>query len=99
MTARMAVLHAFTPADVIGRLETMAMYGRLNLILQHAQIADSSRKITCITEVNDSFRIEITDHLETGEMIGGFKLVNQPANAARFKSPVSGLKKLFAPGG
>jgi pilus assembly protein CpaF len=62
----LAVLHASTPTDVIGRLETMAMYADLNipsseirrqiasglsLIIQHEQLVDGSRKITYITEV------------------------------------------------
>jgi pilus assembly protein CpaF len=116
----LAVLHASTPADVVGRLETMAMYAGLNLpsseirrqiasglnlIIQHEQLADGSRKITCITEVsgikdgnivlNDIFRFEITDHMETGEVIGEFKLVNQPANIARFKKRGIQLDKIF----
>jgi hypothetical protein len=98
MTAPLAVLHASTPADVIGRLETMAMNAGLNLILQHEQIADSSRKITCITEVNDIFRIKITDHLKTGKMIGELKLVNQQANTARFKKRGIRLEDIFYPG-
>lgn len=63
----LAVLHASTPADVVGRLETMAMYAGLelpsseirrqiasglNLIIQHEQLADGARKITYLTEVN-----------------------------------------------
>jgi len=116
----LAVLHASTPADVVGRLETMAMYAGLNLpsseirrqiasglnlIIQHEQLADGSRKITYITEVsgikdgnivlNDIFRFEITDHLETGEVIGEFKLVNQPANIARFKKRGIQLEQIF----
>jgi pilus assembly protein CpaF len=62
----LAVLHASTPADVVGRLETMAMYAGLelpsteirrqiasglNLIIQHEQLADGARKITYLTEV------------------------------------------------
>ena len=62
----LAVLHASTPADVVGRLETMAMYAGLelpsseirrqiasglNLVLQHEQLADGARKITYITEI------------------------------------------------
>jgi pilus assembly protein CpaF len=62
----LAVLHASTPADVIGRLETMAMYAGLplpsselrrqiasgvDLIVMHEQMADGSRKITYVTEV------------------------------------------------
>jgi pilus assembly protein CpaF len=62
----LAVLHASTPADVIGRLETMAMYSQLglpsseirrqiasglNLIIQHEQFNDGARKITRISEL------------------------------------------------
>jgi pilus assembly protein CpaF len=62
----LAVLHASTPTDVVGRLETMAMFADLNipsteirrqiasglhLIVQHEQLADGSRKVTYITEV------------------------------------------------
>ncbi len=62
----LAVLHASTPADAMGRLETMAMYAGLNLpsseikrqiasgvhlILQHEQMPDGSRKITHISEI------------------------------------------------
>ncbi|MDR3457080.1 MAG: CpaF family protein [Verrucomicrobiae bacterium] len=62
----LAVLHAATPADVVGRLETMAMYAGLelpslelrrqiasglNLIVQHEQLADGARKITYLTEL------------------------------------------------
>ena len=62
----LAVLHASTPADVVGRLETMSMYAGLelpsseirrqiasglNLIIQHEQLADGARKITYLTEL------------------------------------------------
>jgi len=62
----LAVLHASTPADVVGRLETMAMYAGLelpsselrrqiasglNLIIQHEQLAYGARKITYLTEI------------------------------------------------
>jgi pilus assembly protein CpaF len=62
----LAVLHASTPADAVGRLETLAMYAGLalpsaeirrqiasglNLILQHEMLGDGSRKVTYITEV------------------------------------------------
>ena len=62
----LAVLHASTPVDALGRLETMAMYAGLNLpsseikrqiasgvhlILQHEQMPDGSRKITHISEI------------------------------------------------
>lgn len=116
----LAVLHASTPSDVIGRLETMAMYAGLNLpsaeirrqiasglnlILQHEQLADGSRKITYITEIagmkdgqvvlNDIFRFEITEYRETGEVFGEFKLVNKPANLERFKKRGIRLEGIF----
>lgn len=62
----LAVVHASTPTDAISRLETMALYAGINfpawairnqissgldLIVQHAQLSDGSRKITHITEV------------------------------------------------
>ena len=62
----LAVLHASTPLDAIGRLETLAMYAGLNLpsseikrqiasgvhlILQHEQMPDGSRKITHVSEI------------------------------------------------
>jgi pilus assembly protein CpaF len=105
----LAVLHASTPADVIGRLETMAMYAGLNLpsseirrqiasgvnlLLQHEQLADGSRKITYITEVagvkdgeivlNDIFRFEIAGLAENGQVLGEFKLKNRPIDTTRF---------------
>lgn len=63
----LAVLHASSPIDAIGRLETLAMFAGLNLpsseirrqiasgvhlILQHEQMPDGSRKITHISEIN-----------------------------------------------
>lgn len=117
----LAVLHASTPADVIGRLETMAMYAGLelpsaeirrqiasglNLIIQHEQLADGSRKITYLTEVagikadgeiilNDLFRFEITGRADSGEVTGEFKLINSPANLARFKKRGIRLEEIF----
>ena len=116
----LAVLHASTPADVVGRLETMAMYAGLNLpsseirrqiasglnlIIQHEQLADGSRKITYITEVsgikdgnivlNDIFRFEIADCLENGEVTGEFKLINKPTNVSRFKKRSIQLEQIF----
>jgi len=117
----LAVLHASTPVDAIGRLETMATYAGLsvpsseirrqiasglNLILQHEQFADGSRKISYITEVagirdgsvllNDIFRFELTDHSEGGQVIGQFKLINRPANLDRFKKRGIKLDEIFA---
>ncbi len=64
----LAVLHASSPHDAIRRLETMVLSTGLSiplwvvrsqiascvdLIIQHEQLADGSRKITKITEVTD----------------------------------------------
>jgi pilus assembly protein CpaF len=117
----LAVLHASTPADVVGRLETMSMYAGLdlpsseirrqiasglNLILQHEQLADGSRKITYITELggikdngelilNDLFRFEITGRADNGEVTGEFKLINRPVNVSRFKKRGVSLDEIF----
>jgi pilus assembly protein CpaF len=117
----LAVLHASTPADVVGRLETMAMYAGLelpsseirrqiasglNLIIQHEQLADGSRKITYLTEIggikedgeiilNDLFRFEITGRADSGEVTGEFKLVNKPTNLLRFKKRGIRLDDIF----
>ncbi|MBU1124419.1 MAG: CpaF family protein [Candidatus Omnitrophica bacterium] len=63
----LAVIHASSPSDVIHRLETMmlisglgmsleAIYRQIssaiNLIIQHEQLLDGSRKITHITQTN-----------------------------------------------
>ena len=62
----LAVIHASSPRDAMTRLETMALYAGLNLpawvvrkqissgidiVIQHNQLPDGSRKITHITEV------------------------------------------------
>jgi pilus assembly protein CpaF len=116
----LGVLHASTPGDAIGRLETLAMYAGLslpsaeirrqiasglNLILQHEQLANGSRKITYITEViglkdgnvalNDIFRYEITGQLESGEVTDEFKLIGKPANLERFKKRGIRVEEIF----
>ena len=116
----LAVLHASTPADVVGRLETMAMYSGLaipsseirrqissglDLIVQHEQLSDGSRKVTYITEVggidnggiilNDIFRFEILSCLENGEVTGEFKLVNRPSDVSRFRERGVPLDQVF----
>lgn len=99
----LAVLHASTPYDAIGRLETMAMYSKLNIpaseirrqivsgidiIIQHEQLTDGSRKITEIAEVeslqngevtlNTVFKFE-TDSLEAdGKVTGHFNFLEKP---------------------
>jgi len=116
----LGVLHASTPIDAVGRLETMAMYAGLNLpsfeirrqigsglnlIVQHEQMVDGSRKITYITEVNgmkdgqvalnNIFRYEVTDILESGEVIGEFKRIQKPANLDRFKKRGIKIEDIF----
>jgi pilus assembly protein CpaF len=116
----LAVLHASSPVDAVGRLETMAMYAGLaipsseirrqiasglDLIVQHEQLADGSRKITYITEVvglrdgaivlNDIFRFEILSCLETGEVTGEFKLANKPSDLSRFRDRGIPLEQIF----
>jgi pilus assembly protein CpaF len=64
----LAVIHASSPHDALGRLETMVLYAGLNiptlairgqissgldLIVQQEQLLDGSRKITHITEVGN----------------------------------------------
>jgi pilus assembly protein CpaF len=116
----LGVLHASTPIDAVGRPETMAMYAGLNLpsfeirrqigsglnlIVQHEQMVDGSRKITYITEVNgmkdgqvalnNIFRYEVTDILESGEVIGEFKRIQKPANLDRFKKRGIKIEDIF----
>ncbi len=106
----LAVLHASTPVDAVGRLETMAMYAGLNLplseirrqissglnlILQHEQLADGSRKVTHVTELcgmkdgsiifQDVFRYEIDSVSENGKVAGQFRRINQPVSLERFR--------------
>ena len=105
----LGVIHAASPADAIGRLETMFLYAGLSLptlsireqigsgidiILQHEQYADGSRKVSYITEVNkcengvglrDIFVYEVEDIDEAGRVRGKFKLVNKPKTLKYFK--------------
>ncbi len=99
----LAVIHASSPPDTITRLETMALYASLNLptwairqqvssglnlIIQHEQLTDGSRKITYLTEVGDVkdneivlrdiFRYEIEDVSEDGKVKGKFKAIAKP---------------------
>jgi len=102
------VLHASSPQDVIGRLETMFLYAGLSLpnlaireqigsgidlILQHEQYADGSRKINYITEVTrsddgvslrDIFRYHVQHIDSEGVLHGGFKTVDKPLLFDRF---------------
>lgn len=106
----LAVLHAAAPVDAIGRLETLALYAGLDmpvadvrrqiasglqLIIQHEQFADGSRKISHITELNglhdghivlnDLFRYEITDVTAERRIVGEFRTLNRPACLERFR--------------
>jgi len=99
----LAVLHASTPYDAIGRLETMAMYSKLNIpsseirrqivsgvdiIIQHEQLTDGSRKITEISEVeslkngeiilNTIFKFEIDSLESDGKVTGHFEFIKKP---------------------
>jgi pilus assembly protein CpaF len=100
----LAVIHASSPFDALTRLETTALYAGLympvwairkqiasgvDLIVQHDQLTDGSRKITYITEVldrmegeevilKDIFRYEIEKVDDEGKVIGSFKAKNTP---------------------
>ena len=105
----LAVLHASTPTDAITRLETMALYAGLNLptwairkqislgldlIVQHEQLGDGTRKLTYITEVgevgdneimlHDIFRFEIDD-VEENKVKGRFQALERPSFYPVFK--------------
>ena len=100
----LAVIHASSPTDAMTRLETMALYASLNipvyaireqaasgidLIVQHEQLQDGSRKITYITEVEgmkddelilkDIFKYEIEGVGEDGKVRGKFVAKNKPS--------------------
>lgn len=117
----LAVLHASTPMDVLGRIETMAMFAGLNipsaeirrqiasglnLIVQHEQLADGSRKVTYLTEVaglqdgnillNDIFRYHIDEITGSGEIRGEFQLINPPRHTDRFRKRGIRLDEIFA---
>lgn len=100
----LAVIHASSPFDALTRLETTALYAGLympvwairkqiasgvDLIVQHDQLTDGSRKITYMTEVldrlngeeiilNDIFRYEIDKVDDDGKVMGSFKAKNKP---------------------
>jgi pilus assembly protein CpaF len=106
----LAVIHASTPTDAVGRLEIMALYAGINLpawairgqissgldlIVQHLQQSDGSRKITYITEVGkikenqielrDIFRYEIEEVSADSGVKGRFKAKNTPDFMPIFK--------------
>ncbi len=106
----LAVIHASSPSDTITRLETTALYASLNLpnwaireqiasgvdvIVQHDQLADGTRKITYITEVEslkdnkvilrDIFRFEIDEVSDDFKVKGKFKAYGPPKFLPVFK--------------
>ena len=106
----LAVIHASTPVDALSRLETMALYAGINLpalairaqissgldlIVQHVQLSDGSRKITHITEVGkikdnqvelrNIFHYEIEEVSADASVKGEFKAKNVPAFMSIFK--------------
>ncbi len=106
----LAVLHAATPRDAITRLETMSLYAGLDLpmwsvrnqvesgldlIVQHTQLSDGSRKITHITELagqdkdqiklNDIFRYEEEESGEDAELKGHFSAISRPSFLSALK--------------
>ena len=106
----LAVIHASSPADTITRLETTALYASLNLptwaireqiasgldlIVQHEQLIDGTRKITHVTEVEslkenqitlrDIFLYEVEDVTADLKVKGKFKALNKPSFFDRFR--------------
>jgi len=94
----LSVIHANTPQEVMHRIETMILMSgipisleaihrqisaSLHLIIQQDQLADGSRKITRITQINglkdgwanleDLFYYEIDDVVEHGKVSGRFR--------------------------
>ncbi|MBU2044897.1 MAG: CpaF family protein [Candidatus Omnitrophica bacterium] len=119
----LAVIHASNPQDTLTRLETTALYASLNLptwaireqiaygldlIVQHEQLMDGSRKITYLTEVQnlnenqvvlqDIFRYQIEGVSEDFIVQGKFKAYGKPKFMHLFKR--KGIKineKIFNP--
>ncbi|MCF7908854.1 MAG: CpaF family protein [Candidatus Omnitrophica bacterium] len=106
----LAVIHASNPMDTLTRLETTALYASLNLptwaireqiaygldlIVQHEQLIDGSRKITYLTEVQDLkdnhiilkdiFRYESEGVSEDLVSQGKFKAYGKPNFFSLFK--------------
>ncbi|MDD3296908.1 MAG: CpaF family protein [Candidatus Omnitrophica bacterium] len=100
----LAVIHASNPSDTLTRLETTALYASLNLptwaireqiasgldlIVQHEQLIDGTRKITYVTEVEalkdnqiilkDIFRYKIEEVTEDFVVKGKFKALAKPS--------------------
>ena len=97
----MAIVHGGSPEGVISRLETMIalslvalpvwvtrkqIVSAIDIIVHHDQLADGSRKITHITEVNDLkdneiilkdiFSFDTEDKIENGKVVGEWKKSN-----------------------
>jgi pilus assembly protein CpaF len=106
----LAVIHSSNPTDTLTRLETTALYASLNLptwaireqisqgldlIVQHEQLIDGSRKITYVTEVGelqenqivlrDIFRYVIEEVSEDFVVKGRFKAIQKPTFLHLFK--------------
>lgn len=106
----LGVIHASSPMDVLTRLETMALYAGINipvwaireqmasgidLIVQHEQLQDGSRKITYITEaerlekeaiiLKDIFRYKIEKVDKDGKVTGSFEAKNTPSFMYKFR--------------
>jgi pilus assembly protein CpaF len=107
----LAVIHASSPFDALTRVETTALYAGLympvwairkqiasgvDLIIQHDQLTDGSRKITYMTEVldrvegedivlRDIFRYEIEKVDLEGKVVGAFHAKNTPLFFPLFK--------------
>jgi len=106
----LSVIHASSPQEVIYRIETMILMSgiqisleaihrqiaaSLHLIIQQDQLADGSRKITRITQINglkdgwvnleDIFFYEINDVVEHGKVNGRFRVTGiQPVFCSLF---------------
>ncbi|MBD3246619.1 MAG: CpaF family protein [Candidatus Omnitrophica bacterium] len=117
----LAVIHAATPFDALTRLETTALYAGLylpvwairkqiasgvDLIVQHDQLTDGTRKITYMTEVEriegedivlrDIFRYHVEDVDEEGKVRGAFAAKNAPSFFPLFrKKGVELSKEIF----
>ena len=118
----LSVIHANTPQEVMHRIETMILMSgipisleaihrqiaaSLNLIVQQDQLADGSRKITRVTQINglkngwanleDIFYYEINDVVEHGKVTGRFRATGvQPAFSTLFaKRGISLPKNIF----
>ncbi|MDA1044353.1 MAG: ATPase, T2SS/T4P/T4SS family, partial [Verrucomicrobia bacterium] len=106
----LAVVHASSPRDAVTRLETMSLYAGLDLpmwsirnqvasgldlIVQHAQLSDGSRKITHITELvgqdkdeillKDIYRYEAEDSEKDGKIRGKFVALEAPTFLAALR--------------